>query len=60
MVPFAGLSSWLFSRSVTSLRREGADAVRRGRPWSLRWRTGCCQRRPVNPAHHEVTMSEAP
>ncbi|MFB7333806.1 transposase [Streptomyces adustus] len=33
--PFSGLSPRLFGRLVTVLRREGADAVRRGRPWSL-------------------------
>ncbi|KQW03341.1 IS5/IS1182 family transposase [Streptomyces sp. Root369] len=35
IAPFTGLSPRLFSKLVTSLRREGADAVRRGRPWSL-------------------------
>ncbi len=33
--PFTGLSSRTFGKPVTILRREGADAVRRGRPWSL-------------------------
>ncbi|MGD3109417.1 transposase [Streptomyces sp. YGL11-2] len=35
IVPFAGLSPRCFRKLVTALRREGADAVRRGRPWSL-------------------------
>ncbi|MET7981048.1 transposase [Streptomyces mirabilis] len=33
--PFTGLSPRCFGRLVTALRREGADTVRRGRPWSL-------------------------
>ncbi|MEU1300380.1 transposase family protein [Streptomyces shenzhenensis] len=33
--PFTGLSLRTFGKLVTVLRREGADAVRRGRPWSL-------------------------
>ncbi|MFK0222349.1 transposase [Streptomyces vinaceus] len=33
--PFTGLSPRQFGKLVTVLRREGADAVRRGRPWSL-------------------------
>ncbi|MET9727492.1 transposase [Streptomyces zaomyceticus] len=33
--PFTGLSPRSFGTLVTQLRREGADAVRRGRPWSL-------------------------
>ncbi|MCI0383651.1 transposase [Streptomyces sp. CNQ085] len=32
---FTGLSLRCFAKLVTALRREGADAVRRGRPWSL-------------------------
>ncbi|MFC9608745.1 transposase [Streptomyces niveus] len=32
--PFTGLSPRCFRTVVTALRREGADAVRRGRPWS--------------------------
>ncbi|NUH41963.1 transposase family protein, partial [Streptomyces samsunensis] len=35
IAPFTGLSPRGFSKLVTALRREGADAVRRGRPWSL-------------------------
>ncbi|MCI4142284.1 transposase [Streptomyces sp. MMS20-AI2-20] len=35
IVPFTGLSPRLFQKLVTGLRREGADAVRRGRPSSL-------------------------
>ncbi|ALO05974.1 putative transposase [Streptomyces venezuelae] len=35
IVPFAGLSPRRFGTLVTQLRHEGADAVRRGRPWSL-------------------------
>ncbi|MFF8988294.1 transposase [Streptomyces globisporus] len=35
IAPFTGLSSRRFGKLVTLLRREGADAVRRGRPWSL-------------------------
>ncbi|WP_030732602.1 IS5/IS1182 family transposase [Streptomyces sp. NRRL S-237] len=33
--PFSGLSPRAFGKLVTVLRRQGADAVRRGRPWSL-------------------------
>jgi hypothetical protein len=33
--PFTGLSARCFGKLVTALRREGADTVRRGRPWSL-------------------------
>ncbi|AUA09728.1 transposase [Streptomyces sp. SID8382] len=35
IAPFTGLIPRGFSKLVTALRREGADAVRRGRPWSL-------------------------
>lgn len=35
IAPFTGLSPRSFGTLVTQLRREGADAVRRGRPWSL-------------------------
>ncbi|MGW3463440.1 transposase [Streptomyces olivaceoviridis] len=35
IVPFAGLSPRQFRNLVTILRRSGADAVRRGRPWGL-------------------------
>lgn len=34
-VPFSGLSPRQFMNLVTALRREGVDATRRGRPWSL-------------------------
>ncbi|MFF8096240.1 transposase [Streptomyces sp. NPDC016675] len=33
--PFTGLSPRCFSKLVNALRRAGANAVRRGRPWSL-------------------------
>jgi Helix-turn-helix of DDE superfamily endonuclease len=33
--PFTGLSPRRFGRLITALRREGADPVRKGRPWSL-------------------------
>ncbi|MES4893346.1 transposase [Streptomyces sp. NPDC096012] len=33
--PFTGLSPRCFGKLVTALRREGADAARRDRPWSL-------------------------
>ncbi|WP_329170057.1 transposase [Streptomyces decoyicus] len=33
--PFTGLGPRQFGKLVTVLRREGADAVRKGRPWSL-------------------------
>ncbi|CAG6391929.1 hypothetical protein SCOCK_140127 [Actinacidiphila cocklensis] len=33
--PFTGLSPRAFRKPVTVLRREGGDAVGRGRPWSL-------------------------
>ncbi|MFF9727531.1 IS5 family transposase [Streptomyces gardneri] len=58
IVPFNGLSPRRFGTLVTQLRHEGADAVRRGRPWSLplphmpanrgrggRWQ---CHRRVIN------------
>ncbi|GAA2616508.1 hypothetical protein GCM10010304_82590 [Streptomyces roseoviolaceus] len=35
IAPFTGLSPRQFAKLVTVLRRAGADAVRRGRPWSL-------------------------
>ncbi|MFI8437855.1 transposase [Streptomyces sp. NPDC079020] len=33
--PFSGLSPRQFGKLITALRREGADPVRKGRPWSL-------------------------
>ncbi|MEV5463089.1 transposase [Streptomyces sp. NPDC002788] len=35
ITPFSGLSTRQFSNLVAALRRQGADTVRRGRPWSL-------------------------
>lgn len=35
IAPFTGLSPRQFAKMVTMLRRGGADAVRRGRPWNL-------------------------
>ncbi|MCL6289186.1 transposase [Streptomyces sp. ID03-2B] len=35
IAPFTGLSPRQFGKVVTVLRREGADAARRGRPWSF-------------------------
>lgn len=35
IVPFTGLSPRQFGKLVTALRREGADPVRKGQPWSL-------------------------
>ncbi|MFD9136663.1 transposase [Streptomyces bottropensis] len=35
IAPFTGLSSRQFGALLTTLRREGADPVRKGRPWSL-------------------------
>jgi hypothetical protein len=35
ILPFAGLSPRTFGKLVTVLRRGGAYAVRKGRPWSL-------------------------
>ncbi|MEV5944751.1 transposase family protein, partial [Streptomyces sp. NPDC051994] len=35
IAPFTRLSPQQFGKLVTVLRRQGADAVRRGRPWSL-------------------------
>lgn len=44
MAPFTGLIPRQFGKlitalraRVTALRREGADPVRKGRPWSCRW-----------------------
>ncbi|MFD1313725.1 IS5/IS1182 family transposase, partial [Streptomyces kaempferi] len=33
IAPFTGLSPRSFGKLVTALRREGADPVRKGRPW---------------------------
>lgn len=35
IAPFSGLSPGQFGKLITALRREGADPVRQGRPWSL-------------------------
>jgi hypothetical protein len=35
IAPFSGLSPRCFRKLVTALRREGAEPVRKGRPWSL-------------------------
>lgn len=35
IAPFTGLSPRQFGKLVTALRREGADPIRKGRPWSL-------------------------
>jgi hypothetical protein len=35
IAPFTGLNPRQFGKLITALRREGADPVRRGRPWSL-------------------------
>ncbi|MFI9004653.1 transposase [Streptomyces sp. NPDC053541] len=35
IAPFTGLSARQFGKLITALRREGADPVRKGRPWSL-------------------------
>ncbi|GGY11935.1 hypothetical protein GCM10010510_67350 [Streptomyces anandii JCM 4720] len=35
IAPFRGLSPRQFGKLITALRREGADPVRKGRPWSL-------------------------
>ncbi|MGW1116666.1 transposase [Streptomyces tanashiensis] len=35
IAPFTGLSPRCFGKLLTVLRRDGADAVHRGRPWSL-------------------------
>ncbi|MEJ1202808.1 MULTISPECIES: transposase [unclassified Streptomyces] len=56
--PFSGLSPRQFGKLITALRREGADPVRRGRPWSLPledrvllvaayWRTNLTLRQPA-------------
>ncbi len=58
MAPFTGLSPRQFTKLVTVLRRERADVVRRGRPWSLpledqallvaaHWRTNLTMRQLV-------------
>ncbi|MEW2291048.1 IS5/IS1182 family transposase, partial [Streptomyces sp. NPDC047841] len=33
IAPFTGLSPRQFGKLITALRREGADPVRKGRPW---------------------------
>ncbi|MGW7308660.1 transposase [Streptomyces sp. NPDC054835] len=35
IAPFTGLSPRQFGKLITALRREGADPVRKGRPWRL-------------------------
>lgn len=35
IIPFTGLTAQQFGKLLTALRREGADPVRKGRPWSL-------------------------
>jgi hypothetical protein len=56
ITPFTGLSPRAFGKLVTLLRRDGADAVRKGRPWGLSledrtllvaayWRTNLTMRR---------------
>jgi hypothetical protein len=35
IAPFTGVNPRQFHKTVTALRREGADLVRRGRPWGL-------------------------
>jgi hypothetical protein len=35
IAPFTGLSPRQFGKLITALRREGADPVRKGRPWGL-------------------------
>lgn len=35
ITPFTGLSTRQFSKFITAMRREEADPVRKGRPWSL-------------------------
>ncbi|GAA2490642.1 transposase [Streptomyces longisporus] len=35
IAPFTGLSPRQFGKLIIALRREGADPVRKGRPWSL-------------------------
>lgn len=35
IAPFTGLSTRQFGKLITALRREGADPVRKGRPWGL-------------------------
>ncbi|MFJ5879193.1 transposase [Streptomyces sp. NPDC093088] len=60
IAPFTGLSPRRFGKLVTALRREGADKVRRGRPWGLSledrvllvmtyWRTNLTLRRLAPP-----------
>ncbi len=45
IAPFTGLSPRAFGKLVTVLRREGAAAVRKGRPWSFMLGTSAGQRR---------------
>jgi hypothetical protein len=35
ITPFAGLSPRCFGKLLSALRRDGADVIHRGRPWSL-------------------------
>ncbi|MER5584648.1 transposase [Streptomyces asoensis] len=37
IAPFTGLSPRQFRKLITALRREGADPVRKGRPWGLQF-----------------------
>jgi hypothetical protein len=59
--PFTGLGLRQFNKLITTLRREGTDPVRRGRPWSLPlegrallvaayWRTNLTLRRLAPPS----------
>ncbi|MEY9996531.1 hypothetical protein ABIE67_008563 [Streptomyces sp. V4I8] len=50
--PFTGLSPRCFGKLITTLRREGADEVRPGQPWSLSLEdrillVAACRRRAV-------------
>jgi hypothetical protein len=70
IAPFTGLSPRSFGKLTTMLRREGTDAVRRGRPWGLPsedrvlpvaayWRTNLTLRQLAPLFGHATSLSAA-
>jgi len=47
VTPFTGLSPRVFGKLLTVLRREGAEAVGPGRPWSLPLEDRALRSRPT-------------
>lgn len=46
IAPFSGPSARQFRKLVTALRREGADEIRRDRPWGLPFEPAAYDGRP--------------